>query len=85
MHGGEQFPVIIGEFVGDVFGAHLFQGVSCSSLWTLLLFQGHLGVREGEAERQRKIMREHKSGETSNFLFSGKGLREQRILTSCSI
>ena len=43
MHGGEEFPVVVGEFTGDVFGAHLLQDVSCSLFWTLLLLQGELG------------------------------------------
>lgn len=43
MHGGEEFPVVVGEFGGDVFGAHLLQDVSCPLFWTLLLLQGELG------------------------------------------
>ena len=54
MHGSEQFPVVIGEFVGDVFGAHLLQDVGRSSFWTLLLLQGHLR-RETETWRERKL------------------------------
>lgn len=36
VHGGKELPVVVGELGGDVFRAHLSQGVGCSSLWPLL-------------------------------------------------
>ena len=46
MHGREELPVIIGEFSGDVLGAHLFQDVCGPCLGTLLLLQGRLPDRK---------------------------------------
>lgn len=54
MHGSEQFPIVVGELIGDVFGAHLFKEVSRSSLWTLLFLQGHLGEQHKEGEEMRE-------------------------------
>ena len=51
MHGGEQLPVVVGEFSGDVFRAHLFQDVGRSSLWTLLLLQWRLGGKQTEEDK----------------------------------
>lgn len=54
MHGSEELPVVIGEFSGDVFRAHLFKDVSRALLWTLLLFQGRLGETK-ENLKKRKL------------------------------
>lgn len=53
VHGGEQLPVVVGEFGGDVFRAHLFQDVGRSSLRTLLLLQWRLGGGGEQTEEDK--------------------------------
>lgn len=50
VHGGEQLPVIICEFISDVFRAHLFKDVGRSLFWTLLLLQRRLTDKEIQTE-----------------------------------
>lgn len=53
MHGSEELPVIVGEFSGDVFGAHLLEDVRCSLFWSSLLLQGLLVAEEQRKHHQK--------------------------------